>query len=124
MRHVQLFVVWCCLVSALTLEHLGRWEYATPQELSDDVRQVFTNCRRYNAPDQEVVVMGNTLEVLWLQLSCSTLVLTQLGADDGPCSPSLTRSGPAPWPPSLQRRSTHVLLMRLPFETLSSQSCR
>ena len=51
------------LPTHLTPVSLTRWEYATPQEFADDVRQVFANCRRYNAPDQEVVVMGNTLEV-------------------------------------------------------------
>ena len=53
---------------SLRLEGLGRWEYATPHEFAEDVRQVFTNCRLFNAPDQEVVVMGNTLEVRALAL--------------------------------------------------------
>ena len=42
---------------------LCRWGYATPQEFHNDMRQIFDNCRAFNAPDQEVVVMGNTLEV-------------------------------------------------------------
>ena len=46
-----------------SLQRLHRWGYTTPQEFADDMRLVFDNCRRYNAPDQEVVVMGNTLEV-------------------------------------------------------------
>lgn len=35
------------------------------------MRQVFDNCRLYNAPDQEVVVMGNTLEVSRWGLLCT-----------------------------------------------------
>ena len=42
---------------------LDRWQYNSPQEFERDMRLVFENCRRYNAADQEVVVMGNTLEV-------------------------------------------------------------
>ena len=42
---------------------LDTWQYNTPKEFEHDIRLIFANCRRYNAADQEVVVMGNTLEV-------------------------------------------------------------
>lgn len=43
---------------------LDAWQYSSPQYFERDMRLVFANCRRYNAIDQEVVVMGNTLEAI------------------------------------------------------------
>lgn len=42
---------------------LETWQYSSPQDFERDMRLIFGNCRSYNAPDQEVVVMGNTVEV-------------------------------------------------------------
>ena len=72
--------------------HPDQVGYATPQAFADDVRQVFANCRRYNAPDQEVVVMGNTLEVgqSQLRLPCTALKRAGHGLGYGVwCSPTL-----------------------------------
>ncbi|KAK9802709.1 hypothetical protein WJX73_009720 [Symbiochloris irregularis] len=41
---------------------LDAGQYSEPTQFEADMRLIFDNCRRYNAVDQEVVVMGNTLE--------------------------------------------------------------
>ena len=48
---------------------LDRGEYSHPAEFGREMRLIFDNCRRYNGMDQEVVVMGNTIEVCWPDLA-------------------------------------------------------
>lgn len=40
-------------------------QYSSPLEFRDDIRQVWTNCRTYNKPGQDVRVMGDTLSEVW-----------------------------------------------------------
>ena len=44
-------------------------EYRTASEFAEDVRLVFTNCYRYNAPGSDVVTMARKLQVWLLSLS-------------------------------------------------------
>lgn len=44
----------------------GRYrDYKTPFEFRDDVRLVWSNCRTYNKPGQDVRIMGDALSELW-----------------------------------------------------------
>ena len=38
-------------------------EYANGTEFAEDIRLIFTNCYRYNAPESDVVAMARKLQV-------------------------------------------------------------
>jgi len=42
-------------------------DYETAQEFIEDVRQMFTNCYKYNPPEHEVVKMGRRLQEVFEQ---------------------------------------------------------
>lgn len=44
--------------------------YKSPLEFRDDMRQVWTNCRIYNKPGQDVRLMGDTLSEFWEKKWC------------------------------------------------------
>ena len=49
----------------------GRYrQYTTPLEFRDDVRRVWSNCRTYNKPGQDVRFMGDALSETWEKKWC------------------------------------------------------
>lgn len=51
------------LFSCMLQTKLDNHEYATAAEFADDVRQIFTNCYRYNPPETDIVAMGKKTQV-------------------------------------------------------------
>lgn len=43
-------------------------EYKSAADFAEDVRLIFTNCYRYNAPDSDVVMMAKKLQVGYMCL--------------------------------------------------------
>lgn len=51
-------------------------EYKTVQEFEEDMRLIFMNCYRYNAPDTDVVLMARKLQASKSEDKCIHITLS------------------------------------------------
>ena len=61
---------------------IGR-QYRTPVEFRDDVRLVWSNCRAYNRPGQDVRAMGDFLSEMWEKRWCQSEIEDKWNLEEG-----------------------------------------
>ena len=50
------------------LKNLGRGRYSSPEQVLEDVRLVFANCKAYNDPEDEVYASGVEVEEATIEI--------------------------------------------------------
>ncbi|CAD7700114.1 unnamed protein product [Ostreobium quekettii] len=58
-------------------------QYGCPAEFRDDVRQIWSNCRAYNRPGQDVRAMGDFLSEMWEKRWCQSEIEEKWNAEEG-----------------------------------------